>query len=278
MNLSALGQKMEAQLSGGLYRDLDLLGNFMDNHDQDRVTKMCGHAETSRIFNSLAWTFFAQGIPILYYGTEVLMEEQRGSFWQEGWQNNTPVYKFVQRMNLVRRLQSLSSQEMKVLHTQGAADRQLVFQRGGPEGTWVFLNNNKMADAGRVEYCLDSLPKSKPGKVWVDALSGVTASFQALCYQAADSFPKVLVQLSACNTTRIEPQQSFFHDLSCRNSLQAGCRGDGLHDECRLCGSNSVPCPGQSLKDAARSATRRNSNSFSLQSLSIVLFIVLRIP
>lgn len=173
MNLSALGQKMEAQLSGGLYRDLDLLGNFMDNHDQDRVTKMCGHAETSRIFNSLAWTFFAQGIPILYYGTEVLMEEQRGSFWQEGWQNNTPVYKFVQRMNLVRRLQSLSSQEMKVLHTQGAADRQLVFQRGGPEGTWVFLNNNKMADAGRVEYCLDSLPKSKPGKVWVDALSGL---------------------------------------------------------------------------------------------------------
>eukprot|EP00913_Durusdinium_trenchii_P030008 g28120.t1 len=53
-----------------VYPNLDLLGNFADNHDEfARIGYYCD-ADSYRIKNALALMMFARGIPIVYYGTE----------------------------------------------------------------------------------------------------------------------------------------------------------------------------------------------------------------
>ncbi|KAJ3413542.1 Alpha-amylase A type-1/2 [Chytridiales sp. JEL 0842] len=50
------------------FRDVSLLGTFLDNHDQRRFLNVRNDPAVLR--NALALLFFTTGIPILYYGTE----------------------------------------------------------------------------------------------------------------------------------------------------------------------------------------------------------------
>jgi len=50
------------------FKDLDVLGNFVDNHDQPRFLNRNGEVNTLK--NALAFILFARGLPIVYYGTE----------------------------------------------------------------------------------------------------------------------------------------------------------------------------------------------------------------
>eukprot|EP00932_Pfiesteria_piscicida_P012496 SRR837773.23882.p1 GENE.SRR837773.23882~~SRR837773.23882.p1 ORF type:complete len:109 (-),score=42.94 SRR837773.23882:6-296(-) len=51
-NLTFLGERMTEQAKAP-YQSLERLGNFIDNHDMDRVTKFCKQ-DKNRIKNSLA--------------------------------------------------------------------------------------------------------------------------------------------------------------------------------------------------------------------------------
>ncbi|CAE7344448.1 SWA2 [Symbiodinium necroappetens] len=69
-DMTGLAQVMKAQLDSDRYESLDLLGNFVDNHDEyGRIAHYC-QSDTGRIKNALTWLMLAQGIPIVYYGTE----------------------------------------------------------------------------------------------------------------------------------------------------------------------------------------------------------------
>ena len=51
------------------YRDHTAVGNYMDNHDRMRMLGLVNQ-DISICQNALAFTFFTEGIPIIYYGTE----------------------------------------------------------------------------------------------------------------------------------------------------------------------------------------------------------------
>lgn len=50
------------------FSDVDALGVFIDNHDNERFLHKNGNHK--RLMNALSFTLFSRGIPIVYYGTE----------------------------------------------------------------------------------------------------------------------------------------------------------------------------------------------------------------
>jgi len=197
LNMTRLGSDMDAQLRGGLYRDELMLGNFVDNHDYVRIGAVCA-GDKSRIFNALAWTMLAKGIPIIYQGTEQEMDkpadhggyngEDRTSLWQYGWNTSTPTFKFIAELNKLRKSHGLSTADAEVIHYEPT---RLVFTRGGPHGVWVYLNNLQSAE-GEVKY--SALPAVPPaGKVWVSALTRQRAIFRDGYYAAPGTRPEFLV-------------------------------------------------------------------------------------
>jgi len=52
----------------GAFADMDALGVFIDNHDNPRFLSI---TPSQALFkSSLTFALFAQGIPIIYYGSE----------------------------------------------------------------------------------------------------------------------------------------------------------------------------------------------------------------
>jgi len=49
------------------FKDLSLLGTFIDNHDQTRFLN--GHNDQWLYRNAITYDLMATGIPIIYYGT-----------------------------------------------------------------------------------------------------------------------------------------------------------------------------------------------------------------
>ena len=60
-----------------LYENANVLGNFIDNHDNTRFTRISLEKKqdpTLRLKTALTYMYTAPGIPIIYYGTEVAMD------------------------------------------------------------------------------------------------------------------------------------------------------------------------------------------------------------
>jgi hypothetical protein len=101
--------------AGSPYADLDLLGTFVDNHDNDRLASTCEHDPT-RLANALAFAFGARGVPILYAGTEQGMagdrhNHNRVAMWTtpHGFDTSAPLYSLLASLNRVRREASLGA-------------------------------------------------------------------------------------------------------------------------------------------------------------------------
>lgn len=190
-NMTFLGERMHEQVHSGLYKNLDTLGNFPDNHDVPRIMLAC-NADKSRVKNTIAWTMMSKGLPIIYYGTEVLMTWERESFWSWGWDTTTPMYRLLTALNKVRSDYGLALADMEVVPT--ADERTLVFKRGS---VWVFVNNLEETGAD-VPYCGELPAEPEEGMTWVEALhGGVPAVFKGGCYWASGSEPHVLAPAPA---------------------------------------------------------------------------------
>ena len=79
------------------FKDVDALGIFVDNHDNQRfLFKQGSH---KRLQNALAFTLFSRGIPIVYYGTEQgYAGDHDPKNREQLWTNmdpTSPLYKFV---------------------------------------------------------------------------------------------------------------------------------------------------------------------------------------
>ena len=60
-----------------LYDNPYILGNFIDNHDNKRFTRLAIEQKqdpTTRLKQALAYMYTAPGIPIVYYGTEIALD------------------------------------------------------------------------------------------------------------------------------------------------------------------------------------------------------------
>ncbi|KAJ3215893.1 hypothetical protein HDU67_010195 [Dinochytrium kinnereticum] len=84
--------EIESQLANDriLYKDTSMLGTFLDNHDQPRFADLNG--DPSVLKNALTLTLFSDGIPIVYYGTELgirspgtgdIDPRNRQAFWDQ---------------------------------------------------------------------------------------------------------------------------------------------------------------------------------------------------
>eukprot|EP00931_Biecheleriopsis_adriatica_P087749 TRINITY_DN62175_c0_g1_i1.p1 TRINITY_DN62175_c0_g1~~TRINITY_DN62175_c0_g1_i1.p1 ORF type:complete len:530 (-),score=93.28 TRINITY_DN62175_c0_g1_i1:200-1789(-) len=86
------------------YPDPHLLGNFIDNHDNERF--LHNHSgDVSQLKNGLTWTLLYHGLPIVYYGTEQVevsnAADNRRSMWPH--YGSTELYSFLAQLNKVRR-------------------------------------------------------------------------------------------------------------------------------------------------------------------------------
>jgi len=199
-DMRALGAVLKSQQQLGAYSDLELLGNFADNHDGPRIARQC-QGDLSRIAHALTFVMLTRGVPIVYYGTEsaYAQADNRAAMWPTGFSRRAPLYSLLQQLNAVRRTAGLGHSGRPVTLVQATA-ASLVLSRG--EDVWIYLHNLGNATAhSPVIYCSDDAvvvpppPPHASGLTWVDALSGgrSAAQFNESCFIAEDGAPKMLV-------------------------------------------------------------------------------------
>jgi len=175
LNLSSLAANLEVVLGPTKHgvNDLDLLGNFVDNHDMARLALYCSNV-MSRMKNALAFTMFARGIPIIYYGTEHFFNTTHPAMWNYGYATDTPGYTFIRNLNNARKsLRLHDSSIVSGMKVEASDQNRLIFSR---RRTFIFLNNFDEETKG-VEYDVAGfLPEARKGMIWVDALHGYRAA------------------------------------------------------------------------------------------------------
>ena len=91
-----------------VFQDHTLLGLFIDNHDNERWLHHNGSIKMLK--NALAYVLSAEGIPIMYYGTEQAFNggndpDDREPLWPTGLKTDTEMYQFVKAINQARKSQ-----------------------------------------------------------------------------------------------------------------------------------------------------------------------------
>eukprot|EP01061_Rhynchopus_euleeides_P038102 TRINITY_DN65512_c0_g1_i1.p1 TRINITY_DN65512_c0_g1~~TRINITY_DN65512_c0_g1_i1.p1 ORF type:complete len:506 (+),score=247.50 TRINITY_DN65512_c0_g1_i1:59-1519(+) len=86
--------------------DVSVLGNFLDNHDQERFL----HSQKDRAMlkNALMFVLLGEGIPVVYYGTEQEFDgghdpHNREVMWLSGWSTTSPTYNLIKAVNALRK-------------------------------------------------------------------------------------------------------------------------------------------------------------------------------
>jgi len=121
--------------------DVGLLGTFIDNHDQPRFL----HVQSDEMLyrNALLFILFAEGIPIVYYGTEQGLSggsdpNNREALWMTGFNRSAPLYKFLSTAIGFRK----KAQTWNYSHIERYVDTNIyVFTRGL---TLIALTNGGM--------------------------------------------------------------------------------------------------------------------------------------
>jgi len=95
------------------FQDTSVLGLFIDNHDNERW--LHHNPSIPMLKNALAYILTAEGIPIMYYGTEQEFNggndpEDREPLWPTGLNQDTEIYKFVSAINSARKSQEWFNQ------------------------------------------------------------------------------------------------------------------------------------------------------------------------
>jgi len=81
------------------YRDLRMVGNFVESHDIPRFLAIANN-DATRYRNALAYTLFTEGIPIVLYGTEQLFNgsavpQNREPLWHSKFAQSGLQFRFV---------------------------------------------------------------------------------------------------------------------------------------------------------------------------------------
>jgi len=87
------------------FKDLTVLGNFLENQDNPRWGNLSVDLQT--LYNAMVWNFMSDGIPIVYYGQEQGFQGNadpwnREPLWTSSYNTTIPVYKFIAGLNQIR--------------------------------------------------------------------------------------------------------------------------------------------------------------------------------
>lgn len=160
-------QQLLMQQNDAGYPDLNLLGNFVDNHDGERF--LHNHSgDLSQLRNGLTWTMLYQGLPIIYYGTEQVdvsnQQDERTSMWPH--YGVTDLGQLLAKLNKLRKDYGLAHggpESTKSAVVVSASSDSFVFVRGD---LLAMVTNAGANHSVRVCVALSSLP----GK-WLAACS-----------------------------------------------------------------------------------------------------------
>jgi len=120
------------------FPDPSLLGTFIDNHDQSRFLN--GNSDYKLYQNAITYVLMAEGIPIIYYGTEQGFSggsdpNNREPLWRTGFSTTNPLYGFISKLVGYRKQAQLWSYPQVQRY---ADDTFYAFTRGT---TFVALTN-----------------------------------------------------------------------------------------------------------------------------------------
>lgn len=170
------------------FRDVSLLGTFIDNHDNPRF--LYYQSNTVLYKNALVFTLFTTGIPIIYYGSEQAYSggydpNNRESLWPN-YNTNHDLYQFIASHVKVRKQQKVwnSSQVQRYSTTNFYS-----FSRGD---VLVCVTNS---GGSTVSYRLTYLPWSN-GQVVCNALNSndcLTVTDSAVTVTLDSGLPKIYI-------------------------------------------------------------------------------------
>jgi len=120
-NISALADVFTQSKSK--FKDVGLLGNFLENHDLPRWHNLS--VDPQSMYNAMTLTFMSDGIPVVYYGQEQYFSGNADPFNREAlWPSNyekTDAYKLMSTLNQFRNFLVNTTdwvkQETKILTT-----------------------------------------------------------------------------------------------------------------------------------------------------------------
>jgi alpha-amylase len=170
------------------FKDVNLLGTFIDNHDQPRFLHTQNNWNLYK--NALAMTLFTSGIPIVYYGTEQAYSggndpADRESLWPN-YNTNHELYQYVKLLVSTRKSHKVSTFAQVQRY---AADNFYAFSRGN---VLVCLTNS---GGSAVTVAVSYLPFSE-GTTVCDALGSSdcqTVTKTGITVTLTNGLPKIYV-------------------------------------------------------------------------------------
>ncbi len=145
-----------------LYQNANQNVTFLDNHDLDRILAACGK-DLEKMRTALVYLMTLRGIPCLYYGTEILMDDYAGPGFmyvrrefEGGWvgdknnkfmpegrtQNENNMHDFIQKLAKYRR-QNTTLQTGKLMQFVPQDGIYVYFRYDDKKTIMVVANNNK---------------------------------------------------------------------------------------------------------------------------------------
>ncbi|KAI8140889.1 a-amylase [Fennellomyces sp. T-0311] len=171
------------------FTDTSVLTNFVDNHDVVRFLN--ANSDISQFKNALAFVLLAEGIPVMYYGSEQGFSggadpANREVLWTTGFSTDSDLYKFVATVNGDIRQKSGKSVYMD-LHVE---DNVYAFIHGN---ALVVLNNYGSGASNQVTVNVGA--QIDDNTALTDAISGTeaTVSGGSLTFTLTDGLPAIFV-------------------------------------------------------------------------------------
>eukprot|EP01137_Pigoraptor_chileana_P026263 Opistho-2@96975 len=187
--MAQIQQQLDAESK--LFKDIGLLGLFLDNHDNPRFLNING--DTAALLNALAYVLTGTGIPIVYYGTEAGFNGGadpgcREALWPHyGDAQAGSIYAFLKTVNAFRHAQG--SALYAAPQVQRYADAQFyAFTRGT-----IFVAISNVGSSGNLQRTITYHPYAE-GTVLVNILNAgdlVTVSGGSFAINIVNGIPKI---------------------------------------------------------------------------------------
>ncbi|MFO0684098.1 MAG: alpha-amylase family glycosyl hydrolase [Sandaracinus sp.] len=168
----------------------DALVNFLDNHDVPRF--LYDQPDVGALHAALAYLFFEDGIPCVYYGTEQEFAggndpANREPLWWSGYRTDGATFQWIARLSSIRRhYRALTHGRLAIRwvtdHIADESDAGVVaFERTTDAGDYalVVINTQGRHDAHTTDGAMAMTVSAPAGATLVDALTGDTFTVAA---------------------------------------------------------------------------------------------------
>lgn len=143
----------------GIYKNKNLMGTFIDNHDVPRFVNGIEDLKDERLKSALTFMMTYTGIPIMYYGTEIGMEggNDPDNRRMMDWNSKSPITEYVKKLTSIRKTnQALTRGSIDVLDS---SDNYICYLRKYKNNTVISVFNT----ANKMQKITFDLPKNNYG-------------------------------------------------------------------------------------------------------------------